>query len=268
MQIDQKLAQEICNIARHAGHRIFEIYKTDFTVVNKDDLSPLTTADTTAHNIICQSLACISPDTPILSEESPAIPYTERQQWQYYWLVDPLDGTREFIKRNDQFTVNISLIEGNKAKLGVIYVPVTGICYYAAHTLGAFKVDARGITRAIHTKRSSKDRITIAGSRSHPSRKLKLLTSQLDNIEIITLGSSLKFCLVAEGKIDIYPKFGETSEWDTAAAQCIVEEAGGCIVDMAFKPLCYNTKKSLLNPQFIAIGDQTFGWMAYFDKIR
>lgn len=264
MQIDQKLLAELHQIAKRASEQILKIYDTTFTVNNKEDSSPVTAADIAAHKVICKSLSKLTPDIPILSEESEAISYTERRNWTCYWLVDPLDGTREFIKRNDEFTVNIALIENHQTKIGVVYIPVTGICYYATHSLGAFKIGADGNTQAIKTKKSTAEHIVLARSRSHEKMKQQLLTKLLNatkiNTEIITMGSSLKFCLIAEGKADIYPRFGPTSEWDTAAAQCIVEVAGGQVTDMQFKPLRYNTKTSLINPDFLAIADKSFHW--------
>jgi len=268
MEINLKLIEEICQIANKAAENILEIYDTDFAVENKQDRSPLTAADMAAHNTICTTLAKLTPDIPVLSEESAELPFAERCQWSRYWLVDPLDGTREFIKRNGEFTVNIALIENHQTIMGVITVPVTGVCYYAATSLGAFKTDAKGITKSIKVKTSEINKITIAGSRSHGSEKQEAFIGKLGGAEIIAIGSSLKFCLVAEGAVDIYPRFGLTSEWDTAAAQCVVEEAGGCVVDMDFNPIRYNTKESLLNPEFLVIADQSFNWKKYIDEIK
>lgn len=268
MEINTKLIEEICQIANKAAASILEIYDTDFAVENKEDRSPLTAADMAAHNTICKALEDLTPDIPVLSEESAELSYAERRQWSRYWLVDPLDGTREFIKRNGEFTVNIALIENHQTILGVITVPITGVCYYAATSLGAYKMNAEGITESIKVKTSEINKITIAGSRSHGSEKQLALVDRLGGAEIIAIGSSLKFCLVAEGAVDIYPRFGLTSEWDTAAAQCIVEEAGGCVVDMDFRPIRYNTKESLLNPEFLVIADQSFNWKKYIDEIK
>jgi len=268
MEINQKLIEEICHIASNAADCILEIYDTDFSVESKEDRSPLTAADLAAHNTICTALEKLTPDIPVLSEESTELPYAVRSQWSRYWLVDPLDGTREFIKRNGEFTVNIALIEDGQPSLGVITVPVTDVCYFAAKSLGAFKTNVDGTTESIKTKISELNKITIAGSRSHGGEEQQALVDQLEDAEILAIGSSLKFCLVAEGKADIYPRYGLTSEWDTAAAQCIVEEAGGCVVDMDFKPLRYNTKDSLLNPEFLAIADQSFNWKQYLDNIK
>ncbi len=268
MEINQKLIEEICQIASQAASRILEIYDTDFAIERKEDRSPLTAADLAAHNTICKALAELTPEIPVLSEESAELPYSERRQWSSYWLVDPLDGTREFIKHNGEFTVNIALIEGHQSILGVIVVPVSGVCYYAAKSSGSFKINADGITESIKVKKSEINKIILAGSRSHGSEEQQAFIKRLGGAEIISIGSSLKFCLVAEGKVDIYPRFGLTSEWDTAAAQCIVEEAGGCVVDMNFKPIRYNTKDSLLNPEFLVIADPSFNWKHYLDKIK
>ena len=179
-----------------------------------------------------------------------AIPFDERSGWQRYWLVDPLDGTREFIKRNGEFTVNIALIENHESVLGVIYTPVTGITHYAARGNGAFKQSPDGSTEAIHTRRKSKI-ATVAGSRSHRGDSLKAFLERLGDYEIISMGSSLKICLVAEGTADMYPRLGPTCEWDTAAGQAIVENSGGEVVDYnTGQPLVYN-KKDILNPWFI-----------------
>jgi len=174
-----------------------------------------------------------------------------------------LDGTREFIKRNGEFTVNIALIEKHKPILGVVHVPVTGITYFATTGQGAYKQCPGEQVKPIKAKISATDDITVAGSRSHGNERQQNFIKNLGEVEVIAIGSSLKFCLVAEGKVDIYPRFGHTSEWDTAAAQCIVEEAGGLVVDVSFNQLQYNTKESLLNPDFLAIADNSYNWKKY-----
>lgn len=267
MTIDQQLIKQVCQIAKLAGDRVLEIYETDFTVDRKADGSPLTAADLEAHDIICTALAQLTPELPVLSEESVIPSYSRRKQWQRYWLVDPLDGTREFIKRNGQFTINIALIEDRQTKLGVVYVPVTQTYYYAARSLGAGKMDDKLHMQPIQTRSSDIKQIILASSHSHKHSKQHALLEHLHNAKVITMGGTLKFCLVAEGKADIYPRFGQTSEWDTAAAQCIVEEAGGCVTDLQFKPLHYNTKNSLLNPEFLVIADLSFDWKYYIDKL-
>jgi 3'(2'), 5'-bisphosphate nucleotidase len=261
-----QLLHPVLDIARKASTEILEIYNSDFAIDHKDDNSPLTAADLASHHAICNGLCQLTPDTPILSEESAGIPYTERKSWGTYWLVDPLDGTKEFVKRNGEFTVNIALVHDQIPVLGVIYVPVTGAGYYASRDSGAWRT-APGIKPArIHTRKTSGSHIVVAGSRSHGGkRQQRFIDSLGPGVEIITIGSSLKSCLVAEGRIDIYPRFGPTSEWDTAAAQCIVEEAGGLVTDTDFNPLRYNTKESLLNPEFLVIGDMSYNWKPYIN---
>jgi 3'(2'), 5'-bisphosphate nucleotidase len=260
------LTEEIIEISRLAGNKILEIYDTDFSVEKKEDNSPLTAADMAAHNTICDALKRLTPDTPILSEESSHINFEERQGWNQYWLVDPLDGTREFIKRNGEFSVNIALIENHKSILGVIYIPVTGVCYSASLNNGAYKNEPNSKSVRINAKKTDKDNITVAGSRSHGNAQQRSFIENLNDPELLAIGSSLKFCLVAEGLADIYPRFGPTSEWDSGAAQCIVEESGAVVVDTNFKTLKYNTKESLLNPSFLVIADNSFDWAQYLTK--
>lgn len=267
--MSSELIDDIIELAIVAGHRILEIYNTDFGVEQKSDNTPLTAADMAAHHIIIEGLGQLTPDIPVLSEESAIIPFEKRSQWQRYWLVDPLDGTREFVKRNGEFTVNIALIDNHESVLGVVYAPVTGATYYAARGMGAFKKTRGGMsnngnkTIAIHTRRKTANNTVIAGSRSHRGSSLEAFLQKVGNHEVISMGSSLKSCLVAEGHADIYPRLGPTSEWDTAAAQCIVEEAGGRITKTDMQPLRYNTKDELLNPYFLVIGDPDFDWAQY-----
>lgn len=255
-------------IAHEAGEAILAIYETDYAVAHKDDKTPLTEADMAAHHIIEDGLGSLTPDIPVLSEESAAIPFEKRCQWSRYWLVDPLDGTREFIKRNGEFTVNIALIENGEAVVGAVYVPVSGVCYFACRTHGAWKkpsVDAE--PERIHVRPLPESGpLVIAGSRSHSGDSLNLFLENVGEHEVVSMGSSLKSCLVAEGKADLYPRLGPTSEWDTAAAQCVVEEAGGCITDSAMQRLRYNTKDSLLNPHFFVSGDKNKDWSAFLGE--
>ncbi|MFA5626008.1 MAG: 3'(2'),5'-bisphosphate nucleotidase CysQ [Thiohalomonadaceae bacterium] len=250
-------------IAIEAGRSIMEIYESDFAVEHKDDDTPLTAADTAAHRIIASQLAELTPDLPILSEECDDISFEERSSWQRYWLVDPLDGTREFVKRNDEFTVNIALIDQHEPVLGIVYAPVLGVYYYACRGQGAWKRDTVNLPEQLYSRPWEGGHAIIAGSRSHRGTSLEQFLANLGDYELIPMGSALKSCLVAEGKADIYPRLGPTSEWDTAAAQCIVEEAGGRITDTAMQPLRYNTKESLLNPHFFACGDINFNWSKY-----
>lgn len=261
--VPAELIPGVIRLAEIASHRILEIYNSEFSITQKDDRSPLTAADMASHDAICKGLHDLTPAIPILSEESAHIPYATRKNWDYFWLVDPLDGTREFIKRNGEFTINIALIEKHSPVLGVIHVPVTGATYFAGRGNGAFKKSGNETPRKIKTRRTDVGRIALAGSRSHGSDRQLALIKKLGDIEIHAIGSALKFCLVAEGIVDIYPRFGPTSEWDTAAAQCIVEEAGGMVTDTEFNPLRYNTRESVLNPDFLAVADTTFNWQPY-----
>lgn len=256
------LLPHVIQIAEQAGKEILDIYNTEFTIDLKQDKSPLTAADMAAHRCIVNGLAKIS-DLPILSEESSEIPYTERASWQRYWLVDPLDGTKEFIKRNGDFTVNIALIDHHKPVLGVVYVPVTGQCYYAADQAGAFKKNGEGVALSIQVRNQKSDKLIVAGSKSHQTPELAEYLAKLPEHELIAIGSSLKFCLVAEGSADLYPRIGLTSEWDTAAAQCIVEQAGGAVTELDGSTLQYNRKDSLLNPYFLVFGDLSHDWAQY-----
>lgn len=254
------LLSSVVDISREAGGEIMAIYKTGFSIVEKSDRSPLTEADMAAHHVIVDSLANVIPDTPILSEESANIPYETRSQWHTYWLVDPLDGTREFIKRNGEFTVNIALIEGNTAVMGVIYAPVPDTTYAACKGHGAWKQQGKDPRNTIKVRPFPTSKVIVAGSRSHSGDSLKGFLDRIGEHDLVSMGSSLKSCLVAEGSADVYPRFGPTSEWDTAAAQTIVEEAGGLLTTLDLKPLRYNTKDSLLNPEFIVIGDIHHDW--------
>ena len=254
------LLRSVEDIAVKAGDAIMEIYRSgDFGVDHKSDDSPLTKADLAAHQVIVAGLLALTPETPVLSEESAEISYEERKAWNKYWLVDPLDGTKEFIKQNGEFTVNIALIENGKSVLSVVYVPVQEVSYSAAVGVGVFKrVD--GKKQSISVMKNSRFKPTIVGSRSHVSDEMKAYLDRVGQHEIVSMGSSLKFCLVAEGKADLYPRLGLTSEWDTAAAQCIVEQAGGHVVTLDGEPLLYNTKDSLLNPHFMVYGDTSKKW--------
>lgn len=258
--------EDVVAIARDAGKRIMEVYntETEVEVTRKEDHSPLTKADLAAHNAIVAGLDMLTPDWPVLSEESSKLPFETRSAWPRYWLVDPLDGTREFIKRNGQFTVNIALIDGHRPIMGVIVVPVSGVTYYACAGQGAFRQNGEGATpEQIHVQTALRSPMTIAGSASHAGESLRNMLNHLGDHELISMGSSLKLCLVAEGKADLYPRLGLTSEWDTAAAQSIVEEAGGHVTDTAMQPLRYNTKDSLLNPHFLVFGDASQNWSRY-----
>ncbi len=253
----------VIEIAAEAGRKIMQVYSTDFAVTRKDDLSPLTHADLAAHRTICEGLRRLTPDLPMLSEESAHIPFGERAAWRQYWLIDPLDGTREFVKRNGEFTVNIALIDKQQPVLGVVYAPASGLCYFAGRGHGAYKQAPGTAPQAIQARRYAGGRCTVAASRSHSGDSLRGFLARLGEHEILNLGSSLKSCLVAEGRADVYPRLGPTCEWDTAAAQCIVEEAGGRVTDTRMQILRYNSKAELLNPHFFVSGDPEQDWSRY-----
>jgi 3'(2'), 5'-bisphosphate nucleotidase len=252
----------VIEIAHDAGEKILKVYRTDFDVEHKDDRSPLTEADLAAHRTIIDGLKAIAPDIPALSEESREHPFEERASWHTYWLIDPLDGTREFVKRNGEFSVNIALIVEHRPVLGVVYAPVLDTTWYACRGGGAHKQADGGGPEPIRVRPAPENHLVIAGSRSHGSPRLQAFLKEIGKHEFIPMGSSMKSCLVAEGRADVYPRLGPTSEWDTAAAQCVVEEAGGQITDLHFQPLRYNTKPSLLNPEFIVVGDTGYDWLA------
>lgn len=264
-----ELIEAATQLVKVTGERIVEIYATDdFKIEKKADTSPLTIADMLAHHTLVEGLKIITPHWPILSEESATVSYTERKRWSRYWLIDPLDGTREFIKRNGEFTVNVALIENQRPILGIVYVPVTQICYSASRYGGAFKSSPTESIHSIKVRSCAPQRLTVAGSRSHEDEYLQRFIKTLaKDVELIHVGSALKTCLVAEGKVDVYPRFGPTSEWDTAAAQCVVEQAGGFLTDIQLQPLRYNTKDSLLNPYFLVFGDANENWAQYLTKI-
>lgn len=254
---------EVTQIAIETGKRIMEIYEAGFVVDEKADHTPVTEADRAASTIIETRLRQLTPTIPILTEESGTIPFEERQQWPLYWLVDPLDGTREFIKQSGEFSVNIALIEGDQPVLGVVYAPVLGNTYYACRGMGAYKREATNPARPIQVREYQGGCLTVAGSRTHCGPVLQRFLDNIGTYAITPMGSALKACLVAEGRADIYPRLGPTSEWDTAAAQCIVEEAGGRITDTRMRPLRYNTKASLLNPHFFVFGKSCEDWSKF-----
>lgn len=266
--IPAQLLQDVVRIAGDASEAILQVYNSDFAITHKNDNSPLTAADLAAHEKISRGLEAITPDIPILSEESASLPWSERKTWQTYWLVDPLDGTREFIKRNGEFTVNIALIHNHKPVLGVVHVPAMDCCYYASVDTGAYLASNRTPPRRIQVRKADANHITAAGSRSHGNDQQQRFIALLGpSVQTVVIGSSLKFCLLAEGRLDVYARFGPTSEWDSAAAQCVVEQAGGMVTDMQLQPLRYNLKESFLNPAFLVIGDRQYDWKTVIDKV-
>jgi 3'(2'), 5'-bisphosphate nucleotidase len=265
----RRLLDAACAIAREAGLAILEVYgRADFAVARKSDDSPLTEADQVAHRIISGALATLDSSIPVLSEESLPGDHAMRRSWSRYWLVDPLDGTKEFVKRNGEFTVNIALVDEHRAVLGAVLAPVIDRLYSGAAGLGAWRSDASGAPRPIAVRADAATPLRVVGSRSHRTPELAQYLAGLPPHEITDMGSSLKICLVAEGAADIYPRLGPTSEWDTAAAQAILESAGGRMIDLAGLPLRYNSKDDLLNPHFLAFGDQQRDWLAPIQNTR
>jgi 3'(2'), 5'-bisphosphate nucleotidase len=250
-KITKKFINQIINVSLDAGKEIMKIYETDFEYQIKDDDSPITTADQASHKLILTKLKKLTPHIPILSEEDANIPLNIRSKWHEYWLVDPLDGTKEFIKRNGEFTVNIALVRDNKPVIGIIYVPAINETFWGALNYGSFHIKGDNKEKKINVNKVNKRLIKIVTSSSHPSKMLNHFLKKIDNYQIITKGSSLKLCLVASGKAHIYPRFGPTSEWDIAAGEAIVNFAGGNIVNLDGKPLTYNLKESFLNPEFL-----------------
>ncbi len=242
---------QVCAIALDAGAAIMTIYEEAFHIELKDDNTPLTSADRASHDVIIKGLKKVSPDIPILSEEGRDIPYDERRLWQRFWLVDPLDGTKEFIKRNGEFTVNIALVEKGVVIAGVIYVPAHDVIYFGQVGIGSWRAEngQEPVPISVRTPDKSSG-LTVVMSRSHPSRELTDFLVDIDVAEALPVGSSLKFCVVAEGRADLYPRLGPTMEWDTAAGQAVVEAAGGTVETLDGNPLSYN-KENLLNPHFV-----------------
>jgi 3'(2'), 5'-bisphosphate nucleotidase len=249
------LTEQLCQIAREAGAAILDIYENakDIEISKKDDDSPLTAADRAANKVICAGLESLPLRYPIVSEENKAVPYQERKDYAYYWLVDPLDGTKEFIKRNGEFTVNIALIHGGQAVMGVVYAPVLEEMYYAAKGQGAF-LEKAGQTQRLQAPSFRKDDpgLNVVCSRSHLNKETQAFVDALNQPDLVPKGSSLKFLLLATGDAHLYPRLAPTMEWDTAAAQAVLEEAGGQVLQHGSnQPLQYN-KEALLNPSFVA----------------
>lgn len=260
-----EMLDPVVKLAAEAAQAILAIYTADFAVHDKSDASPLTDADLAAHHVLVDGLGALTPDWPILSEEGGQPDFAERSGWARYWLIDPLDGTKEFIKRNGEFTVNIALIDQHRPVLGVVYVPATGVHYAASVGRGAFKAETLGGTLHPIAVRPCPmgQRVVAVASRSHQSPEVAAYLERLGPCDLTSMGSSLKICLVAEGKADIYPRLGPTSEWDTAAAQAVLEIAGGKLTDLHGEPMRYNTKANILNPYFLAFGDARRDWKAY-----
>lgn len=242
-------------IARRAGAAIMDIYARDFDVAHKPDASPLTEADLASHRLIHDELLRLTPDLPFLSEESSAIDFATRAAWRAYWLVDPLDGTKEFVNRNGEFTVNIALIRDHEPALGVVFVPVSGVSYAGGPGFGAWRSVPGRPAERIAVRRPCGNPVIVIGSRSHANPALERHLAPLGHYELVNMGSALKICRIAEGEADLYARLGPTSEWDTAAAHAIVAAAGGHLVTLNGQPLRYNCKESLRNPEFLVFAD-------------
>jgi len=258
------LVRWITGLAFKAAEVILDVYSSaEFGEVEKDGGSPLTRADTASHEAILYGLKALTPDVPVLSEESAAEEYSMRRGWERFWLVDPLDGTKEFLKKNGEFTVNIALIENGEPVLGVVQRPVEDMAYYAVKGEGAFRVE-EGVGRRIRVAAYTGGPPRVVASRSHASGPLAAFLDRIGEAEIVNMGSSLKLCLVADGSADLYPRLGPTMEWDTAAAQCVVEAAGGTVTDLEGRRLEYN-KQDLHNPEFMVAGSPPFPWRSFFE---
>jgi len=274
-QLDQWMP-EVCKISVEAGQLVSEMYhqSESLSVETKTDGTPVTEADKKADTLICHRLRALAPDIPLVTEESvQSVPFDERNSWSTYWLVDPLDGTKEFIERTGEFSINIALIHNHQTVMGVVYGPEKGDLYFSRKDDLAYKVvDLKSVIEidnwsalvnyageiSVNTVSESSS-IKVAVSRRHGGM-IKQFISKLPKTELVKMGSALKVCLVAEGKADVYPRFGPTSLWDTAASQCILESAGGAVLNAANHPLMYVQTESLLNPFFMAIGDKTYQW--------
>lgn len=255
----QSLSTQVVTLAQMVAKKLVEVYLSrDTTFLHlKDNATPLSSADILAHQLIMAGLQAITPDIPVLSEEMDIPPYAVRQQWQQYWLIDPLDGTRGFLNKTGDFSINIALIAGIEPVLGVVAVPIKESCYFAVRDGGAWKHDKTGHTQRIYARHAIPP-LTVLISAHHHAPNTKILTEKIAIKECIAMGSAYKICLLAEGAADLYPRFGPTMEWDTAAAHCILHEASGDMFSLNGKPLRYNTQEDLHNPNFIAVGDCEF----------
>jgi 3'(2'), 5'-bisphosphate nucleotidase len=250
------LAEALLPVALRAAAAIMTVYASAFTVERKLDDSPLTQADLESQRIILDGLATLTPGVPVLAEESAQAPWPERRSWSELWVVDPLDGTREFVKRNGEFAINIALVAGHEPVLGLIAVPARQVVYIGAAGLGADRRGADG-SRATIRVGAPATPLRVVGSRSHSSPQLEAYLAHLAPYELLGVGSALKFCLLAEGNADLYPRFGPTSEWDTAAGQALLEAAGGHVTRMDGHRLRYNCRESVINGDFVAFTDSS-----------
>ena len=255
------LLEGVITLAHAAGDAILPFWRADTEVITKADDSPVTAADLAAHHVLLEGLTALDPSIPVLSEEDANIPQGVRAGWTRWWLVDPLDGTKEFISGSEEFTVNIALIEQGRVVFGVVSMPTSGRCYYGGAGLGAWRADAGDVVPiSVRTTPPEGEALTVVASRRHSSpeqeRLLAGLSEHLGELQLTSVGSSLKFCLLAEGAADCYPRLAPTSQWDTAAAQGVLEGAGGVVLQLDGKPFSYPARESLLNASFLALPAQ------------
>ncbi len=251
------LIPAVIELVRQAGAATLPHWRTDVTVNEKADASPVTAADMAAHHILNDGLLALAADIPVLSEEAADIALSTRAQWSRWWLVDPLDGTKEFIAGSEEFTVNVALIEQGRVVFGVVGIPATGQCYYGGAGLGAWRADVAGTAEPIRVRLAPQEAFTLVASRRHssPAQEALLagLSERFGDLQLANVGSSLKFCQLAEGNADCYPRLAPTSQWDTAAAQGVLEGAGGEVLTLKGEALTYDARESLLNPYFLAL---------------
>ncbi len=261
-QTESDMLPRVIEIAVEAGKAALKFYGGEISVEYKADHSPLTRADKASHEHIVRSLKTLG-DIPVLSEESDPEEIADRKEWSRFWLVDPLDGTKEFVKKTGQFTVNIALVEKGEPVLGVVHVPVSGITYFACRGTPPRVRKPDGADTEIRARCIHPAQLTIVASRDHAGPRVTEFIERIPEADVTSMGSSLKFCLIAEGKADFYPRVVPTMEWDTGAAQCIVEAAGGGVTDLDGHRLTYN-KDDLRNPSLMAFGDPAFDWVKFF----
>jgi 3'(2'), 5'-bisphosphate nucleotidase len=257
------LLGEVRELSAQAGRKIMPFYKGSMGITWKSDASPLTAADTASHDFLVGALATLTPDTPVISEESINRPELKSD---VFWLVDPLDGTKEFVKGTDEFTVNVALIRDGKPVLGVVHAPALNLTYYGVNDLGSWCQNGAGTAVPISCRSFDRSRVSVVASKDHAGPLVSTMLSRLSNQHLQSMGSSLKFCLVAEGKADIYLRDLPTMEWDTAAAQCIVETSGGGVFSLDGRPLRYG-KPDLKNPAIMTVGDVGFDWRSLVDTV-
>lgn len=263
----QALLTQVAQLAQATGEKILSLYgEHNLTIKTKADASLVTNADLLSHHAILDALTALTPDIPTLSEEADLPPLSVRQNWEQCWLVDPLDGTREFIEGTGEFTINIALIKANRPVLGVIYVPVERTCYCAAEGVGAYMITYDQVRLPLEVRKQAPERMLVLTSRRYKSFEIESFLHRMGTVHRACVGSSLKMCLLAEGCVDVYPRYGESCEWDIAAGDCIVTQAGGGVFDHDLQPMRYNCRETLVNPPFIAVGDTQQNWRGYLNS--